>query len=144
LCHARHDVLCALPLEQVVETMRPLETMPLSNVPSFIKGLALVRGVPTPVVDAASLLNGQPSSPTRFVSVKQGNVRVVLAVEDVVGVIAIPRDAAAAFPRLFQNFGSDAISAIGVLESDLLLVLQSTRLIPDDAWSSIRAGIEAA
>jgi hypothetical protein len=94
-------------------------------------------------VDAASLLNGQPSIPTRFVSVNAGGVRLVLAVANVVGVVEIATGAAAAFPRLGQTIGPDAIAAIGVSNSSLLLVLHGTRLIPDDVWQSIRAGIEA-
>jgi purine-binding chemotaxis protein CheW len=143
LCRVR-DVFCAIPLEHVEETMRPLPVEPIAGVPAFVRGLAVVRGVPTPVVDAASLLSGVASHPTRFVTVKTGTRRVVLAVDAVVGIIEIPPDAVDVLPPLFQSNGLDAISAIGVLDADLLLVLRSTRLVPDDVWATIQSGGTAA
>ena len=124
--------------------MRPLPVESIAGVPVFVRGLAVVRGIPTPVVDAASLLSGVVSHPTRFVTVRTGTRRVVLAVDAVVGIIEIPRDAVDVLPPLFQSNGLDAISAIGVLDADLLLVLQGTRLVPDDVWARIRSGGRAA
>lgn len=139
LCRVR-DVFCALPLEHVEETMRPLPVEPIAGVPSFVQGLAVVRGVPTPVVDAASLLSGDPSHPTRFVTVKTGTRRIVLAVDAVLGVIEIPPGSVDALPPLFQGAGLDAIAALGALDAELLLVLRSTRLVSDDLWTTIQAG----
>jgi len=136
-------MLCALPLEHVEETMRPLPVEPLAGVPSFIQGLAVVRGIPTPVVDAVALLSGaasHPTQPTRFVTVKAGTRRVALAVDAVVGVVAIPSSSVDALPPLFENAGLAAIEAIGVLDAGLLLVLRLTRLVPDEAWNTIQRG----
>jgi purine-binding chemotaxis protein CheW len=138
------DVLCAIPVEHVEETMRPLPVESIAGVPVFVRGLAVVRGVPTPVVDAASLLSGVASHPTRFVTVRTGTRRVVLAVDAVVGIIEIPPDTVDVLPPLIQSYGLDAISAAGVLDADLLLVLRSTRLIPDDVWAAIQSGGTAA
>ena len=143
LCRVR-GVLCAIPVEHVEETMRPLPVESIAGAPLFVRGLAVVRGVPTPVVDAASLLSGLASHPTRFVTVKTGMRRVVLAVDTVVGIIEIPPDTVDVLPPLFQSPGLDAISAVGVLDADLLLVLRSTRLIPDDVWATIQSGGTAA
>jgi purine-binding chemotaxis protein CheW len=141
-------VLVALPLEHVEETMRPLPVEPLASAPSFVRGLAVVRGIPTPVVDAAALLGGvslpthpiQPTQPTRFVTVKAGTRRVALAVDAVVGVVVIPSSSVDALPPLFENAGLTAIGAIGVLDTELLLVLRHTRLVPDETWATIQRG----
>ena len=138
-------MLCALALEHVEETMRPLPVEPLAGVPSFIQGLAVVRGIPTPVVDTALLLGGaasHPRQPTRFVTVKAGTRRVALAVDTVVGVVAIPSSSVDALPPLFENAGLTAIDTIGVLDAELLLVLHHTRLVPDEAWEAIQCGIK--
>lgn len=127
-------MLCALSLDHVEETMRPLPSEPLAGVPAFIRGLAIIRGVPTPVIDAALLVSGGLSNPTRFVTVKTGNRRVALAVDSVIGTASIPHDALEALPPLFAGAGLDAIAAVSTLNAELLLVLSSTRLVPDDVW----------
>jgi purine-binding chemotaxis protein CheW len=134
------DLLCALPLDHVEEAMRPMAVEAIAGVPSFVRGLAIVRGVPMAVVDAASLLSGRPSHPTRFVTVKAGSRRIALAVDAVVGVVEIPPGSVSALPLLFQDASLDVISAIGMLDADLLLVLQSTRLISEEHWAVLEAG----
>jgi purine-binding chemotaxis protein CheW len=136
--------LCALPLEHVEEAMRPLAVEAIAGVPSFVRGLAVVRGAPIPVVDAASLLCGKASHPTRFVTIKTGRRRMALAVDAVVGVVEIPPGSLDAVPLLFQDANLDVISAIGTLDTDLLLVLRSTRLIPEELWAVLEVGCTLA
>ena len=133
------DLLCALPLEHVEETMRPLPVEAIAGVPPFVRGLAIIRGVPTAVVDAALLFGGEASHPTRFVIVKAGARRVALAVDAVVGVTEIVPGSLDALPPLFQDAHLDAISAIGTLDAELLFVLRSTRLVPDEVWTMLEA-----
>jgi len=119
--------------------MRPLPVEPVAGVPSFVHGLAVIRGSATPVVDAATLLGAIGSAPTRFVTVKAGPRRVALAVDAVVGIRAIPSESFASLPPLLQDSSVDAISAIATLDAELMLVLRSTRLVPDDAWAALEA-----
>ncbi len=49
--------LCAVPLESVLETMRPGATEPLAEAPRFVLGLAIIRGEPMPVVDMGRLIS---------------------------------------------------------------------------------------
>ena len=55
----------ALPAAQVVETMRPLGTDSVPEMPPFVLGLAIVRGAAVPVVDVGTLLGkvGGPRHP---------------------------------------------------------------------------------
>jgi purine-binding chemotaxis protein CheW len=39
--------MCAVPLANIIETMRPLPTEAISGAPSFVLGVAIVRGIPT-------------------------------------------------------------------------------------------------
>jgi purine-binding chemotaxis protein CheW len=96
------------------------------------------------VVDAGSLVSGVASHATRFVTLKTGSRRIALAVDAVVGVVEIPSGSLDTLPRLFHNTSLDAISAIGTLDSDLLLVLQSTRLVPEELWDVLEAGCAVA
>ena len=84
------------------------------------------------------------SHATRFVTVKTGSRRVALAVDAVVGVVEIPPGSLDALPLLFQDASLDVISAIGTLDAELLLVLRSTRLIPEEFWAALEADCAAA
>jgi purine-binding chemotaxis protein CheW len=139
------DVLCALPLQHVEETMRPLPVERVAGVPCFVLGLALIRGAPTPVIDAGALLNGGAAlPPTRFVTVKTGSRLVALAVDAVLGIREISAGSVDALPPLFQNANLDVISAVGTLDSELLLVLRGARLVPEELWATIEAGCQTA
>src|SRR3954471_17245919 len=63
-------LLCALPLDEVIETMRPLPTRPLAGTPAFVKGISVLRGVPTPVIDVSRLLTGVAGDIVRYVAVR--------------------------------------------------------------------------
>jgi len=134
------DLLCALPLEHVEEAMRPMAVEAIGGVPAFVRGLAVVRGTPIPVIDAGILLSGAACHPTRFVTLKTGSRCIALAVDAVVGVVEIPRGSLEALPRLFQDTSLDAVSAIGTLDAELLLVLQSGRLVSEELWAVLEAG----
>lgn len=122
--------LCALPLEHVSETMRPLPVEAIAGVPVPVRGVAIIRGAPVPVVDLACLLAGTESHPNRFVTVNVGARRVALAVDAVVGVRTIPSEALSELPPLLDG-DSDVIAEMGTLDARLLVVLRSARLIPD-------------
>src|SRR6185295_1225682 len=76
--------ICALPLDHVTETLRPLPIQPVPVAPPFILGLSVIRGEPVPVVDLGRLM-GFPEEPRirRLVSVRVGSRRAALAVEAV-------------------------------------------------------------
>jgi purine-binding chemotaxis protein CheW len=132
--------IAALALEHVWETMRPLPVRALSGAPAFVLGLAVVRGVPAPVVDACRLLNPLAScsllSPARFVSIKMGERCAVLAVDAVLEVRSFGADTLAQMPPLLHGIGADLVSAIGALDAELLLVLKPAHLVPESLWSA--------
>jgi len=126
--------LCALPLSHVVETMRPLPVRPMPGMPDFIAGLALVRGMPLPVVDAA-VLTGQTAGPaTRFVTLQVGARQVVMAVQEVVGIRAMAAEPFHDMPPLLGRAQGDVVAAIGTLDSEFLWLLDAARIVPADVW----------
>src|SRR5690349_20992738 len=76
-------LLCALRLDDVIETMRPLTTRPLAGAPVFVRGVCIMRGVPTPVVDVARLLGGTDAAISRFVAVRTERGPVAFGTGDV-------------------------------------------------------------
>lgn len=131
---------CALPVEHVEETMRPLPLEPLAGMPSFVLGLSIVRGVATPVVDAETLLGADKTQPPRrLLTLKVGERRVALAVHAVVGVRNLTPHALEDLPPLLREAGGDVVSAIGTLDSGLLLLLRSARIIPEPLWVTLES-----
>jgi len=122
--------LCALPLENVIETMRLLPIEPVSGAPRSVLGLCPIRGLPVPVVDLQSLL-AEPESPLqRMVTLKVGSGTVAIAVESVLGVRSIGADQSSRLPPLLREAAGDIVSAIGILDSEFLLFLHSARIAP--------------
>ena len=135
LCGVR-SYLCALPIEHVIEIMRPLPTERLGDAPEGVRGVAIVRGAPLPVVDVARLLGGEmpeseaPPATARFVAVRAGARTAVLAVDEVFGVRSLHPDAAHALPHVLRG-ATEAVGALGALDARLLVVLDAMRLVPD-------------
>jgi purine-binding chemotaxis protein CheW len=131
---------CALPLEHVVETMRPLPIQPLLGAPSHVLGAALIRGNPVPVIDLPHMLNGKASEPERFVTIRVGTRLVALAVSGVVGIRPVPPEMRRELPPLFRSTGFEGMRAIGVMDAELLVVLEAARMVPEATWDSLGTG----
>ena len=126
--------MLALPIESVVETMRPMPIEPLAGAPSFVRGLAVIRGAAIPVVDVAELLGGAGETPGRFVTVRLGARRIALAVEAVLGLSAIEPASFARLPPLLDGAARGAVDSVGLLDGELVLVLRAARVLPDEVW----------
>jgi purine-binding chemotaxis protein CheW len=137
----------ALALKDVRETMRPLPIEPLTGTPPFVRGLAIIRGFPTPVIDAGRLLSpsASPSTPlaaqlaARFVTLNLGERTAALAVDAVLDVGSLPAETLSKLPPLLGAESGELVSLIGALDAKLLLVLEAARLVPDSVWSAIKA-----
>jgi purine-binding chemotaxis protein CheW len=127
---------CALPLREVVETMRPLPIEPLPDASEFVRGAAVIRGEVLPVVDTGVLL-GVVCRPGRFVIARAGRRQVALAVDRVEDI----RDAGGArwdnLPPLLTSVQADLVTRIGLLDSGLLLLLGAARIVPDQVWARV-------
>ncbi|GAA3452967.1 chemotaxis protein CheW [Dactylosporangium matsuzakiense] len=110
-------LLCALPLADVVETVRPLPVQPFADGGGLL-GVAVIRGEAVPVVDTAGLLGDPGTVPSRFVTVEAPGGTVAFATGPVLGVRAVARSTAQAPPD-----GSALVDAVGVLDGRPLLFL---------------------
>jgi purine-binding chemotaxis protein CheW len=132
----------ALPLGDVVEVMRPLPISRLEGVPEFVLGVAVVRGSPVPVLDAAALVGEEPGTGkvTRFISLRVGSRRAALAVEALVGVHALDAAELKPVPPLLRGAAAGLPEAIAALDQQLLLVLGAARLVPAELWRLLENG----
>ncbi len=119
--------VCAIPLEHVVETMRPLPVERVAGSRAFVLGLAIVRGAPILVLDTSELVGvSRDAPPTRFVMIREGKRAIVLAVDGVVGVVDLDAKFES-LPPLVQS--SDVVDAIASLDEKLLMVLRAARIV---------------
>jgi len=128
--------------------MRALAVEPLPGAPAFVAGVSIIRGAPVPVVDAAALLDGAATRevatrPGRLVTLRVGERHVALAVDEVLGVRAIPAADLRELPPLLGEARGDGVAWLGAHDDGLLVVLEGTRLIPDSLWAAL-ALVEAS
>jgi purine-binding chemotaxis protein CheW len=132
--------VCSLPLGSVIETMRALPIEPVAGMPSFVRGLAIIRGAPVPVVSLAAAIGaGEIGGATRFVILRLDDRRVALAVDAVVGVRDLDSASLEQMPPLLQGASTDAIEAIGTLDAHLLVVMRASRMLSAEVWRTIEA-----
>jgi purine-binding chemotaxis protein CheW len=132
---------CAIPLHHVGEIMRPLPIEPVAGTPGFVRGVSVIRGAPTPVIDLRALLENGETTATygRFVTMKLGERRVAIGVDGVVGVRNLDSTEIGELPSLLGDAAAELIQAIGTRDAQLLLVLRAARVVPDDVWTTLEA-----
>lgn len=130
---------CAIPIEHVVETMRPLPVEPLGKSDDrallAIEGIAMIRGAAMPVIDARRLLGVTGEHAARFVVVRAAERRIALVVDRVIEVKRIEADVLSGLPSLLEG-NRDWVAAIGARDAALLVVLDVTRVLPEDGWQA--------
>ncbi len=132
---------CAFPPHHVAETMRPLPIKPVAGTPSFVCGVSLIRGTPTPVVDLNAILESSENSKCygRFVTLKLDDRQVAIGVDSVVGLKTLDSTQLGVMPPLLQDVTADIIESFGTLDAQLLLVLRATRIVSDEVWTTLAA-----
>ncbi|CAG0930887.1 hypothetical protein PLCT1_01554 [Planctomycetaceae bacterium] len=134
--------LCALPVESVLETHRPLSCEPLPDTPAWVLGVSQLRGMLTPVVDLGLLLSSlKLDEPRRAIATRTSKGRCVdLLVSDVIGLRARNDFVAGTIPPLLSECSSRLIEELGRLDDALLSVLKTGSLVPEDIWKGASEG----
>jgi purine-binding chemotaxis protein CheW len=133
-------LLCALRLDEVIETMRPLAVQPLAGTASFVRGISIVRGTPVPVIDVALLVGGLQAPATRFVAVRTDRGTVAFATGPVLGIRPTVTATDEHHTRLLAVAPARLVAAIGTVDTEPLIQLQSMRMVPDSVWAAAAAG----
>jgi purine-binding chemotaxis protein CheW len=131
-------VRAAVPIEHVVEVMRVLPIEQVTGAPPYVRGLSIVRGLPAVIIDLGLMIGGGISRAARLVAVRAGERTVALAVDEVIGIATIGDDLIGELPPLLRDAG-DTIAAIGALDSALLVLLETARLVSEDFWPHLAA-----
>jgi purine-binding chemotaxis protein CheW len=132
--------ICALPITDTVETMRALPVRALAGAPSFIRGVAVIRGALLPVVHLASLLGtAGPLNSGRFVTVRTESGLCALHVDAVIGAKYIDSEALSRTPPLLSEALPEPAEKIGALDGQMFAMLRTARIVPDELWAVIRS-----
>lgn len=138
-CRSWH---CALPLTEVVETMRPLPLQSVAGVPRFVLGLSLIRGELIPVVDLARILGAEGGEERgaeggRLVVVRTAERRLALAVDAVLRVLPPELAEGCKVAPLLRQALPAEVAALAVLDGAALAVLESVNVLPEGAWTTL-------
>ena len=121
--------MCALPLDEVEETMRPLPVTPVASAPAFVRGVSL-----------GGRLSGGPVEPCvggRFVSLRVPEGRLVLEVDEVRGLSTLDANTLEAVPSLLRETAQGHLQRLGSLDGHLLTLLGTAHLLPPDVWDRL-------
>jgi purine-binding chemotaxis protein CheW len=131
--------VCALPITDVVETMRGLPLRPVAGAPSFIRGLSIIRGALLPVVSLAALLGAEEASPRvgRLITVRTGERQIALHVDEVIGAKHIDTSALALTPPLLSEALPGPTERLGALDGQTLALLSAARILSDDLFRDL-------
>jgi purine-binding chemotaxis protein CheW len=67
-----------------------------------------------------------------------GPRKVALAVDAVVGLRHLDPGTLGSLPPLLREAGAEVVSAMGILDSELLLLLRSAKVVPESVWGSVK------
>jgi purine-binding chemotaxis protein CheW len=119
--------------------MRPLPVESITGMPSFVRGVSIIRGVPTPVVDLGAVLGALGGAAERIVTLRLGDRQVALSVDAVLGVRDLDVSALQELPPLLRGASKDVLEAIGTLDEQFLMVLRAGWELPDEVWQVLAA-----
>jgi purine-binding chemotaxis protein CheW len=129
----------ALPMANVIETMRMLPVEAINGPPRLVCGLSIIRGAAVPVIDTARLFDDEAAHYERLVTVRTGERTVAFAASAVLGVRMIKRDEREELPPLLRD--AQVISALARSDEQLVFLLRAARALPDDFDVSHDAGV---
>jgi purine-binding chemotaxis protein CheW len=128
------NLFCALPLANVIETLRSPEVTAITAAPDWVRGVAMIRGASVVIVDLGILLGTSrvEVKQARVVTIRVGARVVGLAVESIIGVREFDRSLLAEVPPLLLQAHPEVLTALGLLDGELMLVLDGSRIISEE------------
>ena len=124
----------AIPVLEVVEIVALPEITPVPDMPAYVKGLINLRGRVIPVIDIRirfQFKQEEYHDRTCVVIISAGDKLVGLIVDAVSEVLRIPEDHFQSAPQVGENTASRFITATGIVNDSVFLVLDLPSLLND-------------
>lgn len=121
--------VCAIPLAQIDETMRPLPIQPFDAAPPFVLGASTIRGAVVPIVDLAALFGGNAQRAERVVTLRLGERRVGIVTTGAPEIRILDNETIEVMPPLLREAAGEQVSAVAKLDGALVLLLEPMRLL---------------
>jgi purine-binding chemotaxis protein CheW len=99
-----------------------------------VQGVAIIRGIPTPVIDLGAVLSTPNDLAERFVTVRAGDKQVAVSVNAVLGVCDLDTIMIHELPPLLQGAAKEIVEMIGTLDEQVLMILRAGWELPDEVW----------
>jgi len=134
------NLFCALPLESVIETLRSPPITAIAGAPGWVQGVAVIRGATVVVVDLGIMLGVSSAEVkhARVVTLRVGTRVIALAVESITGVREFDRAMLSEVPPLLLQALPEVLTAIGLLDGELMLVLDGSRVITEQELAPLK------
>jgi purine-binding chemotaxis protein CheW len=127
-----------IPLSYVRETMRPRPLEVLKDAPPAVLGLSIIRGKSVPVLDLGALIGRDGEGELqRLVTLDLGERSIALAVDSVVEVVEPDPSSLLSLPPLVARASGETLAALSVVDRELVLVLEATKLFDAVSAESI-------
>lgn len=123
-------------VHQIKEIIKTREYVKVPNAPSFVEGVINLRGQITPIVDLRKIFDVEckkEDDNSRIIMVDLNSEVIGLIVDSVVGVVTVPADEIVKSPSLTMNATNSFISGIIRTESQLIILIDVTKLMEDHA-----------
>lgn len=122
-------------LDVVQEVVRARSLAASPGSPEFVAGVIELRGVLVPVVDLRrrfGLPRTAADAEARLIVTKLGAERIVVAVDSVVEVLAIPETSLAPPPQYFEGLAAEYLLGIARHDERLILVIDPAHLLTSE------------
>lgn len=121
-----------LPIAQIAEISKPLETTPVPRSSDFVLGIGNVRGSVIPLLSLARRLRLRTHAPTghtRILIVKHDDELHGLLVDRVLGVVPIPPEDLEEAPGAIAGPRGEFITSLARYEGEILIILDLGALL---------------
>jgi len=95
------------------------------------------KGVPFVDLDELFGLGSDKAGRIRFVTIRVGSTAVGRAMDSAIGVREFDRTSLAEVPLLLRSGHPDALPASGLLDRELFMVWDGSRLIPEELFARV-------